>query len=53
MAVVVNRAGVHLADRRTGEVRTVQHPGNWRLWAEYESASMELAQFVWSRKRAE
>ena len=26
-------------------------PGDWRLWAEYESASMGRAQLVWSRSR--
>ena len=51
VAVVADREGVHLADRRTGEVATVQPPGDWRLWAEYESASMGRAQLVWSRNR--
>lgn len=51
VAVVADRDGVHLADRRTGEVTTVQPPGDWRLWAEYESASMGRAQLVWSRGR--
>ena len=51
VAVVADREGVHLADRRTGEVKTVQPPGDWQLWAEYESASKGRAQLVWSRTR--
>jgi hypothetical protein len=51
LAVVADREGVHLADRLTGEVQTVRPPGDWRLWAEYESASSGRAQLVWSRSR--
>lgn len=51
VAVVADREGLHLGDRFTGEVKTVQPPGDWRLWAEYESASSGRAQLVWSRAR--
>lgn len=51
VAVVADREGIHLADRLSGEVKTVQPPGDWRLWAEYESASAGRAQLVWSRTR--
>ncbi|MGB5113101.1 MAG: hypothetical protein WBO08_16395 [Mycobacterium sp.] len=51
VAVVADREGVHLGDRVTGEVKTVKPPGDWRLWAEYESASSGRAQLVWSRTR--
>jgi hypothetical protein len=51
VTVVADHEGVHLGDRITGEVRTVRPPGDWRLWAEYESASSGRAQLVWSRTR--
>lgn len=51
VAVVADREGVHLAERLTGEVKTIRPPGDWRLWAEYESASSGRAQLVWSRTR--
>lgn len=51
VAVVADRKGVHLAERLTGEVKTIRPPGDWQLWAEYESASSGRAQLVWSRTR--
>ena len=52
-AVVADAQGVHLVDVNTGKVKTVQPPGDWRIWSEYESASKGRAQLVWSRSRRE
>ena len=52
-AVVADAKGIHLVDVNTGEVKTVQPPGDWRIWSEYESASRGRAQLVWSRSRKE
>ncbi len=52
-AVVADAEGIHLVDVDTGEVKTVQPPGDWRVWNEYESASKGRAQLVWSRSRKE
>lgn len=49
--VVSEGTAVHLVDRSTGEVETINPPGEWGIWAEYESASKGRAQLVWSRAR--
>jgi hypothetical protein len=44
--VVADAEGIHLVDVDTGEVKTAQPPGDWRVWNEYESASKGRAQLV-------
>lgn len=40
-------------DADTGEVLAVTPPGDWRIWHEWEQASMGRRQITWSRRRKE